>query len=218
MSDESLELEAKFAVADADRQRLASMEAVGGFVVVGRRMLDQDDLYFDTVNADLAALGSTLRVRRNQKGAFMTFKGKRAEAASKDEAHLASRQEDEVPLDEDFVKRVSPESPLPEDAMISPLIRARELINDEPLMPAARLRNARLVIDLANDDGQSVELSLDRCVATRLSDGRVVEFGEVELEAKSVDREMLLRLADDLREYAPSLTPSRITKLERALT
>lgn len=218
MTDEASEVEAKFVVDVADRLRLTNMQSVGGFSVVSRQSLDQDDLYFDSTHAGLAAAGSTLRVRRNQKGVFMTFKGQRAEVVASDESHVASRLEDEVQLESDYADRVDQNASLPGDETLSPLRRARDIIGPTELIPTVRLRNERLVINLLDDDGHHLELALDRCRATRLSDGRVVEFDEVELEAKQAERVVLLRLASALREYAPSLIPSNLTKLERALT
>ena len=43
---------------------------------------------------------------------------------------------------------------------------------------------------------QMLELALDHCVGTRLTDGRVVEFDEVELEVKQGGETALLEAQD----------------------
>jgi inorganic triphosphatase YgiF len=217
MTDAPTEIEAKFEIDDADRERLAALDGIDRFRVVDRRTQAQDDLYFDTSDGGLASAGSTLRVRRSPKGAFMTFKGKRASSGSDAELHIASRLEDEISLSMEYDRRVLPDAALPENVALSPLKRARTIVGAGDLLPTARLQNTRTVIDLADDAGTRMELSLDRCIATRLSDGRVVEFGEVELEAKDADRAALLGLATALQRAIPSLRPSHQTKLERAL-
>jgi inorganic triphosphatase YgiF len=217
MTDAPLEIEAKFSVDDADRQHLAEMDVVGEYAVTGRASLDQRDLYFDTTDAHLAQSGATLRVRWNEKGVFMTFKGRRAAQSGPDDLHVAARLEDEVRLPEEFGQRVSVDAELPDAEGLSPLARAREVVGQQSLVPVADIRNVRQSIDLDHPGGERFELSLDRCVATRLSDGRIVSFGEVELEAKTAERQRLIELSEALRAVAPSLTPSHTTKLERVL-
>jgi inorganic triphosphatase YgiF len=211
------EIEAKFDVDEPGRERLLTVDSVGRFSVLERRNAAQDDIYFDTDDAQLALSGSTLRVRRTEKGSRMTFKGRRESVALADEAHIATRLEDEVPLDLAQAASVRIDAPLPELDGISPLARARDIIGRNELRPVARLRNSRTTLLLGADDGATLELAVDDCVGTRLSDGRETRFKEVELETKTADRAALLEASDALRTIAPSLRPSHQAKLGRTL-
>jgi inorganic triphosphatase YgiF len=214
---EPREIEAKFDVDTGDRGILLTAKTVGGFVVRERQSAEQEDIYYDTADALLAAAGSTLRVRRTASGAKMTFKGQRAAGHSEAEAHIASRLEDEVPIDPGQASRVAIDAPLPEMSGVSPLERARAIVGRGELRPIARLQNARTTLLLHDDDGATLELTVDDCVGTRLRDGRTVSFDEVELETKTADRAALIEVSNALRELVPSLRPSRATKLGRTL-
>lgn len=214
---DSREVEAKFAV-DADaRDALLQFDEVAGFRVVGRKQKQQRDIYFDTAEGDLGKAGATLRVRRLADGALMTFKGAHAPAADAEEAHFASRVEDETPISAEDAAAISVERQLPETIDTSPLRRARLIATHGPLEPIAVLENERIVIDLANQAGERIELAVDRARGTRLRDGRVVEFDEVELESKSAGRDTLSRVARGLQRLVPGLHPSHETKLGRTL-
>jgi inorganic triphosphatase YgiF len=211
------EIEAKFDVDTSDREILLTATTVGGFVVRERQSAEQEDIYFDTNDGMLASAGSTLRVRRTESGAMMTFKGQRAAGGSEDEAHIASRLEDEVPIEPEQASRVAIDAPLPEMPGVSPLERARDIVGPIELRPVARIQNSRTTILLHGDDGATLELMVDDCVGTRLRDGRTVAFDEVELETKTADRAALIEVSNALHELVPSLRPSGATKLGRTL-
>jgi inorganic triphosphatase YgiF len=213
---EPREIEAKFDVDRQGRQRLLNVSTVGRFTVIERRSVDQDDIYFDTGDALLAAAGATLRVRRKGDEALVTFKGKRSADTSSGEAHIASRLEDEVPLSASDSALVTTDAPLPAFANISPLDRARAIVGGGDLLPVAQLRNSRVTL-LLSDGESTLELAVDDCVGTRLQDGRDTRFDEVELESKSADRATLIEVGDALRALVPGLRPSRLTKLGRTL-
>lgn len=213
---EPREIEAKFDVDQQGRDRLLTATAVGRFSIQDRRTAVQDDIYFDTDDASLAAAGSTLRIRRTSTGSRMTFKGRREAGAPDDEAHIASRLEDEVPLENGQTSAVRIDAPLLKMEGVSPFDRARAIIGNRALHPVARLQNTRTTLLLSNG-GTLLELAIDDCVGTRLSDGREIRFDEVELETKSADRAALLEASSALRALAPSLRPSRLTKLGRTL-
>jgi inorganic triphosphatase YgiF len=214
MSD-NREIEAKFELSDADLNTLANAQSVGPFAVSPTRTIHQDDTYYDTPDGALHTSGASVRVRRNEAGTFMTFKADRQQGTG-DDAHIASRIEDEIELPRAFVATIDT-GPLPEDREISPLQRARKLADGEPLYPLARMENERIILDLSRHSDEHIELSLDRCTGTRFSDGRVVQFDEAELEIKNSDRETLRLAVEALRSLAPGLTPSGKTKLERTL-
>jgi len=213
---EPREIEAKFDIDPSDRALLVSATAIGRFSVWENRTAAQDDIYFDTADSLLAAAGSTLRVRRTAGGAKMTFKGRR-EASVEGEAHVASRLEDEAPLDASQAAGVTIDLPLPDLDSVSPLERARQIVGGAALRPVARLQNTRTTMLLADDRGASLELAVDDCVGTRVSDGRTTPFDEVELETKSADRSALIDTADALQNLVPGLRPSLKTKLGRTL-
>lgn len=217
MTDDPREIEAKFTVDDDGRERLLSIESVGDFRVVSRLTAKQVDLYFDSEDRALAAVGATVRVRRLADRAKMTFKGKRNRSDREDEAHIANRLEDEVPVTVEYAD-VANESPaLPEHLGLSPLDRASTVAGGQPLLPVARLENLRTTIVLRDASEREAELAVDECVGTRLEDGRTVEFGEVELEGKGIDATSIRQLAEWLIGQVPGLMPSSVTKLERVL-
>jgi len=211
------EIEAKFEIDKHDRQVLFASSTVGDFVVQERKSKTHDDIYFDTDDALLAATGSTLRVRRTEQGSLMTFKGRRESGGHQDEAHIASRLEDEVQLDTDQASSVSIDASLPAFDDVSPLARARSIVGDADLRPIARLQYTRSTLLLSDDTGATLELAIDDCVGTRFSDGRKIAFDEVELETKTAGRTELLRASSALGELVPGLRPSHATKLGRTL-
>jgi inorganic triphosphatase YgiF len=207
------ELEAKFETDAAGRAALLDATAFGAFQVVAVKQRQQDDIYFDTADRALRVAGATLRVRRLPDGALLTFKGARQAATA---AHFASRPEDEQTLPAEWAARVSTDAPLPSGLDASPLRRARALAGTAQIEPVARLRNERATLQLRAGE-QLLELALDHCVGTRLADGRVVAFDEVELEVKQGGEAALLAAHDALTQAVPSLRPSLATKLERTL-
>jgi inorganic triphosphatase YgiF len=210
------EVEAKFTLDRDDRQRLADLQRVGSFRVTHAEATRQVDTYFDSVDRRLAEASSSLRLRRKPSGALMTFKGAR-EPTSAADAHVASRLEDEVRVPDEDAERVTLQDPLPDMPSLAPLRRARSIVSDAPLIATAQLDNERITLLLADSVGATLELAIDHVTGTRLSDGRQVIWDEVELEAKGASRELLLHAAAALRKVAPSLRPSRLTKLERVL-
>ena len=208
------EVEAKFEADDETQGRLLALEGFGGFKLIERESKIQDDTYYDTANRTLRKSGATLRIRRRSSGAQMTFKGERQTAG---DSHVVSRLEDEVDLDASSIAGLDGETPLMLPVEPRPLERARTLSATEALTPMARLVTQRSVLLFGDGAGNQVEVSVDRCEATRLEDGRVVRFSEVELEPKRGEADALLVAAAALEKAVEGLTPSTKTKLERAL-
>jgi inorganic triphosphatase YgiF len=216
MNDESAppsEIEAKFETDASGLAALRAATAFGQFQVAAVKQRQQDDIYFDTADRALRLAGATLRVRRLPDGAVLTFKGARQAASA---AHFASRPEDEQTVPAEWAARVSVQAPLPSGLDASPLRRAVALAGTARLEPVARLLNERATLQLRAGE-QVLELALDHCVGTRLADGRVVAFDEVELEVKQGGEAALLAAHDALTQAVSSLRPSRATKLERTL-
>ncbi|HUG14368.1 MAG TPA: CYTH domain-containing protein [Thermomicrobiales bacterium] len=211
------EVEAKFDIDPDGIRRLEDIAVIGDFRVTSRRNVSQDDLYFDTQNQALAAASASLRLRRKSDVAQMTFKGRRDIAISESEAHIASRLEDEQFVSSAVAARISAGIWHPEDDRLSPVARARIIAENEDMLPLARLENDRVVVMLSNDDGLELELAIDTCRGSRLSDGRVTRFHELELEAMSAGREALIAVACELQAIVPGVRPNHRTKLERVL-
>jgi inorganic triphosphatase YgiF len=209
------EVEAKF---DVSPDAIAALESINGFAeftVVQRSVKRQNDLYYDTEHGHLKHAGASLRIRRGENAARMTFKGRRI--AEHGQEHVVSRLEDEVSVDADSVTHLTDDQHLHLTPEPSPLQRARLLALNTNLVPTARLVTTRTVL-LARDAGQhEIEIAIDCCEATRLSDLRNVEFVEVELELKHGDRQVLMHAIEELMQVVDGLTPSFLTKLERAL-
>lgn len=211
--NDSRELEAKFEADGGALARLLTLESFGAFRLIERSSKIQRDLYYDTADGHLRDAGATLRIRRRSTGAQMTFKGDRQPAS---QGHAVSRLEDEVDLAAAAISDLDDEHPLALRVEPSPLIRARALTGEHELLPRARLLTDRSVLIFADGAGTQIELALDRCEATRLADGRVVRFSEVELEFKQGGHDALFSAVEALGEAVAGLRPSTKTKLERA--
>lgn len=209
------EIEAKFEADPGALAALLTLQQFAGFEVTRHPPKDQDDLYFDTVAGNLKDNGASLRVRQKGNQAQLTFKGERI--ASPDDPHVVSRLEDEVLLPGFDAASLSWDEPLLIEPGPSPLERARRLTAGADLLPVARMQTNRTILMAVRPDGTSVELAVDRCLATRISDHRFVEFVEIEAELKVGEPDVLSDALDGLRSEVPGLRPSLKTKLERAL-
>jgi inorganic triphosphatase YgiF len=211
------EIEAKF---DADLVEMSAfddLESLGSFRVVSRRDVRQDDVYFDSADERLATSHASLRVRVTPSGGVMTFKGARQFSTSANETHIASRLEDEIALPAGEIERILADPAEIRVVRPSPGIRAFEVAGTWDLQPTARLENDRTVILLEDVDGHVIEMAVDRCVGTRLADGRKTRFAEVELEAKNATRAQMIEASKILLQGVPGLVPNHRTKLERTL-
>jgi inorganic triphosphatase YgiF len=211
------EVEAKFGAEAAAYAALLDLQEIAGFKVVDRSVGRQQDVYFDTADGQLGRVDASLRVRRLSGGALMTFKGDPQHMHADDDLHFASRVEDETLISPEDTAQVSIDHPLPDTIDASPLRRARELVPSGRLVPIAVIENERTVLHLSDDSGATIEMAVDRAQGTRLSDGRVIDFDEVELETKSADHDTLARVARALQQSVAGLRPNRDTKLGRTL-
>lgn len=211
------EVEAKFEIDAESIALLATIERIGEFVVQSRRAVSQQDLYFDTASGELAQARASLRIRNKATGAEITYKGSKDEPRSADEAHIASRLEDEVRVDGEVAERVRRGDWSDSDEQLSPIRRAREICRAGALQPTADMLNDRIVVTLVSEDGQELEMAIDTCTGKRLVDGRETRFNELELESKGADHEALVRAATELQLMLPGIRPNHRTKLERVL-
>lgn len=211
------EIEAKFAGATlADAEAVLSLDDIAGFHVIQQAQRQQTDYYYDTVNSALRGAGASLRVRKLADRLLMTYKGDRQEVSNDAGLQAVSRLEDEVEAGPEFTAAWSPDEPLPTLAPPAPLVRARAISADADLTLTAIIATERRT-RVFSEHAVEIELAVDRTRATRGSDGRVVEFGEVEVELRSGETEHLHRFCAALLQAVPGLRESSITKLGRAL-
>jgi inorganic triphosphatase YgiF len=172
-----------------------------GVEVAGMEELPPLDLratYYDTRDLRLARHGASLRYRTgegDQSGWTLKLPVVDEDATSRDELHFAG-----------------PAGKVPRAA--SDLVTA--FARSAPLEPVARLRTLRRRWCLRGADGAELaELVDDRVSITK--EGRVVErFRELELEARTLDRLALERIASSLQEAGAS-PPRPVPKIVRAL-
>ena len=212
---EPREVESKFEASPEALDELLALDDFGDFTLESFPPKEQDDLYYDTLDAHLGAVGSSLRVRRKGTTAVLTFKGARESIG--DQGNTVSRLEDEVDVPMAALEAMSGDAALKLSPEPSPLERARAISGRHDLFPVARLLTNRTVMLARSNAGVEVELAVDRCVAERLRDGRKVEFVEVEAELKRGDVAGLHEATRQLLEAVPDLRPSIKTKLKRAL-
>lgn len=211
--NEPREVEAKFETDDV--APLLDAIAFPPLRIARKRTLHQHDTYLDTKDDRLKAASSTLRIRASAGLTTMTFKGPR-ELMTDDMAHVASRPEiNERIAASDAAELLAGKRP---DSMPAPLSAAQRNIGDATLRPVATIENHRVAIDLVDADGNTFELAVDRCIGTRISDGRQIVFGEIELEAKSAPHAAFVAAVEALIRAVPSLRPSHQTKLGRVLS
>ena len=211
------EIEAKFAGATPDdAEAILLLDKLDGLRVTQDAERRQTDYYYDTADASLRDAGASLRVRKLTDGLLMTFKGDKQLVTNEAGVQAVSRLEDEVETAPEFAAAWAPDSPLPTVAPPDPLLRARAISGDAVLLLTAIIATERRT-RVFSGDGAVIEVAVDRSRATRGSDGRVVEFGELEVELRSGAAEQLQHFCAALLQAVPGLRESSITKLTRAL-
>lgn len=206
------EIEAKFeAHSHAAVEAVAALTELAGFRLRDSATVHQIDCYYDTTDAGLRAGGASLRVRQKGERLLMTFKADRQQVGD-----AVSRLEDEVELPAAFAAAWTPHGRLATDDPAGPLQRALAISGSADLLPTAIIDTLRRT-QLFTGEGAEIEVAVDRSRATRGSDGRVVEFGELEIELRAGTAQQLAEFCIALQETVPGLTPSQQTKLSRAL-
>ena len=186
---EGIELEVKLAVDDPDRiealVRRPRPAALAGFARTGRvRRVEVVDRYLDTEARLLETALARVRLRESRGSVQVTFKRQGVL-----EEGVTSRVELEAPATTDLVPARWPDSPA-RRALLS-------IVGTNPVVETVRLRQRRLVRDLARGDAR-VELSLDRLEALD-GDAVVATRWELEAELKAGRREDLVELANALQ-------------------
>jgi inorganic triphosphatase YgiF len=209
------EVEAKFEADPGVLEQLLELTSFTGYSITRHPATEQDDIYFDTERGHLNEAGSSLRIRRKGSTLQLTFKGDRLALAG--DQQIVSRLEDQVMLEGDTLPVDPVTGTLHLEPEPAPLERARRLAAGNELMPVARLVTNRTVLMARDGLNHEIEVAVDRCHATRLSDNRVVHFVEVEAELVRGDRGDLDAAIEGLTGTVSGLKPSGQTKLERAL-
>lgn len=206
------EIEAKFeGHSPAAVEAVSALTELAGFRLSDSATVHQIDCYYDTTDAKLRADGASLRVRQKGEGLLMTFKADRQQVGD-----AVSRLEDEVELPAAFAAVWTPHGRLSTADPADPLQRALAISGSADLLPTAVIDTLRRT-QVFTGGGAEIEVAVDRSRATRGSDGRVVEFSELEIELRAGAAEQLAEFSSALQDAVPGLTPSQQTKLSRAL-
>ena len=198
-----LELEFKFSLLDAapDDELLVDAFRGSAFALEPRGTRRQLDAYVDTPEAALRGAGVALRRRQVDGVRIATLK-----ALGRVAGALHEHEELEAPL-------------LPgEDWPEAVLARLRELVDVDPrrLRTLMMIRTERRVFDVRHSGERIAELCFDEVSARAPDEEREALFREAEIEsAPGVDPARLEAVAERLAR-AVTLTPSGVTKLERA--
>ena len=215
---EQHELEAKFELDHDAVPALLALQRIADLARTGVDSKRQIDIYFDTQDMQLRHLSSSLRVRDIRDGEFIaTFKGPRQSVGSGESDHLMKRLEVEAPVDSSIVMHFESNDFSIEQLDSAPFRRAQQIVGSQAVIPIARLTTHRQVLVFSRQDGIEAELVVDNSVGERLSDNRVSEFAEIELEVRGGDDEALETIAARLVDQLPLLRPSSISKLARTL-
>jgi triphosphatase len=203
MVDMSFERELKFSLLDAAPDDGLLVDAFRGspFALEPRGTRRQLDAYVDTPEATLRGAGVALRRRQVDGVRVATLK-----TLGSVRGALHEREELETPL-------------LPEeDWPAAVLARLRALVDVDPrrLRTQVMIRTDRRVFDVRQGGAVVAEVCFDE-VSARAPDGeREALFREAEIEASAgVDPTLLDGIVERVAR-AVTLTPSGVTKLERA--
>ena len=197
------EIEFKFSLLDAAPDDELLVDAFRGSDVAlePRGVVQQLDAYVDTPEATLRGAGVALRRRQVAGVRVATLK-----ALGKVAGALHEREEIETPL-------------LPgEDWPAAVLARLRELVDVDTrrLRTQVMIRTERRVFDVRQSGALIAKLCFDEVSARAPDEEREALFREAEIEvAEGVDPARLEAVAARL-DRAVTLTPSGVTKLERA--
>lgn len=197
------EIEAKYAVADADLfVDLLALTQLGPFTLVAdSKPIDQVNIYFDTSDRRLQAARHGFRIRLAKGKAVATLKGP---ATIQDAIH--TRNEWEVALPGQDPDQI------PAGELRDQLIA---LIGAQELRPILEIRTCRQIILATRDQQPLVEIALDDYVIT--AGQQQEQHQELELELLSAGQhDDLMHLAALLRERFVLIPESR-SKLERGL-
>lgn len=212
------EIEAKFECTPDGAERLASLSDLAGFALQSVQERTQTDTYFDTPNRLLREHSASLRLRYIDGGTLLaTYKGPRESLAGGDGVSLVKRMEIEHPVD--LPAGMDAESEPSSSVLVGTraMAEAEAAFGQLDLAPVARLMTKRRLKRFGDAGGPALELALDQVEGRRLSDGRQVEFFEVELESLTGDVPTLQAAVAELGAAIPGLQSSDATKLGRTL-
>lgn len=162
-----------------------------------------EDRYFDDDGGSLRSAGWALRTRRNGARWFATLK-----AAGATDGALHRREELELPLAE----AAGDEVPWPDE------VRAKlaDVVDSAALRPRLEVLSTRVRFRILRAGEAAAVLSFDSVEARVPGGERSALFDEVEIEAVGGTADDELRRLGDAVDRVVRLTPSTVTKLERA--
>jgi CHAD domain-containing protein len=199
----SLEIEAKFAVPDAETAtRLETADQLGGYGLSVARARVVTDTYLDTRDRTLLAAGYALRKRRQPERIVITLKG----LGGVDHAvHRREEYETELPSD----------TPPPDWPSCELRERLLALIGQRRLEPLFDLRQTRLVRTLEHDGREVAELSIDD--VHLIVEDREQSYRELEVELTPSGTEEDLSVVTAVLGDGWGLRPEPRSKFERAM-
>ena len=193
------EIEIKLALDPANQRRFLRHPLLRTATARSNQLLD--NIYYDTPDMALQKYGVALRIRRQGRQRLQTVK-----LAAKAIGGLSIRPEWEVPYRGQF------------DFSCVEILSVRQWLEQAEILqriaPLFQTRFRRITWHLPLARGGEVLVALDRGAV--FAGGRQAPISEVELELSgSTDVEALLGIGDLLRQRIP-LTPSSISKAQRA--
>ena len=193
------EIEIKLALDPANQRRFLRHPLLRTATARSNQLLD--NIYYDTPDLALRKYGVALRIRRQGRQRLQTVK-----LAAKAVGGLSIRPEWEVPYRGQF------------DFSCIEILPVRQWLEQAEILqriaPLFQTRFRRITWHLPLARGGEVLVALDRGAV--LAGGRQAPISEVELElSDSTDVEALQGIGDLLRQRIP-LTPSSISKAQRA--
>lgn len=209
------EIEAKFECPPDAGERLIELSGLAGLTLLSEQQRTQQDVYFDTPDRRLRAGSASLRLRYIDDSLLATYKGPRETVGGGRGDGIVKRSEIEYPVVLLAGAETEPSTGLL--AGTPALKEAQAAFGPLDLAPVARLTTRRRLRRFGDPGEPALELALDQVEGVRLSDGRLVEFFEVELEALTGHVPTLQSAVAELRDAAPGLRPSDTTKLGRTL-
>ena len=198
------EIEFKFHVPDkGELLQLGTLLQRAGAVMIGSEKKDLHDVYFDTQDRTLAALGFGCRLRTDAHSTVVTLKSQGVIKHG-----MAVREEQEEALPHRLTQTVFPPS-----LDLPVLQRIRSMTGHAPMIELLSIKQQRTLY-VAKYADTCMEASADDVILTA---GEIVETSyHVEVELREGDRSQVEKLANSLRELT-GWQPGTQSKLERGM-
>ncbi len=207
-----MEIEAKFALPDADAlRRLQAIDRLAGFALSTPQVKQMRDTYLDTFERAILSAGYACRRREREGQVVFTLKGlKGVDGAVHRREELEVSLPDDQPPTEwfDLAHHKWPVSPVRD--------RILQLIGKARLIPLFDLHQTRVIRLVSRGERQVAELSLDDVHLA--AEGREQAYLELEVELSPQGSEGELATIVACLQDEWGLKPEPRSKFERALT